>query len=81
MTGTGPDVDTDESLIRWTLVIVARHFATRGSVTEAGNKVERLEDDVRRTISVRGLQFVAHVAVSGQRQTLFRDVRPADIPA
>lgn len=34
---------------------------------QEGNKIERLEDDVSRAITVRGLQFVTDVTVAGKR--------------
>ena len=72
------------------LIAVGREHAMQASAVhprfgyqggQAGNKVERLEDDVSRPIAVRGLQFVTHVAIAGQRQTLLRDGRPAELPA
>ena len=48
---------------------------------QPGNEIQWLEDDVRRAVSVRRLQLVSDLAVRCERQALFRDRRPADVPA
>jgi len=42
---------------------------------EAGDEVERFEDDMGGAIAVRRLELVANVAVRGERQALFRHRR------
>ena len=56
---------------------VARRVAHR----DVRHQFEGLEDDVRRAIAVRRLQLVPDVAVRRQRQAIFRDGRPTDVPA
>jgi len=45
------------------------------------DEVQRLEDDVRGAVAVRGLELVADVAVRRARQALLRDGRTADVAA
>lgn len=35
---------------------------------QLGDKVQRLKDDMRRTISIRRLQLISHIAIRGERQ-------------
>ena len=44
------------------------------------DEIERLEDDVGRAVSTRCLQLVASIPVRRERQPLFRNCRPADMP-
>ena len=45
------------------------------------DEIQRLKDDVGRTVAVWCLQLVSNVAIWGERQALFGDRRPADVPA
>ena len=48
----------------------------RHQCDEPGDEVQRLEDDVGGSISVRRLELVTHVAIGRERQPLFRHRRP-----
>ncbi len=46
-----------------------------------GDEIQRLEDDMRGAIAVRGLEFVAQLAIAQLRQPLFRHRGPCDVAA
>ena len=46
---------------------------------QPGDKIQRLEDDVRRAVPVGRLELVADIAVRRERQAPFRDGRAADV--
>ena len=48
---------------------------------QPGDKIERLEDDVRRAVPIWGFQLVADISVRRERQALFRNRRAADVAA
>ena len=53
----------------------------RHQCDESGDEVQRLDDDVGGSISVRRLELVTHVAMGRERQPLFRHRRPSNVAA
>lgn len=48
---------------------------------QLGDEIQRLENDMRGAIAIRGFQFVPDIAIRGEREALFRNSRAADIAA
>ena len=48
---------------------------------QAGGEVQRFEDHVRDTVTVRSLQAVTHIDPACQRQAFVGDGRPGDMQA
>jgi len=58
---------------------VDSRFGLQGRLV--ADSVQRLENDVRRAVTIRGVQTVTDVSVHQQRQALLRDHRAADVTA
>ena len=48
---------------------------------QPGDKIERLEDDVRRAVPIGGFQLLADISVRRERQALLRNGWPTDVAA